>query len=98
MTNTGQVDQQTRKEHSPQQVAAVASVLEDCDHRMDDEGIIFYDERLDLYNTKQKETYRDVVINSELNDKQKKEAEQLVKEFKDIFSDCLLYTSPSPRD
>jgi len=31
---------------------------------MDDNGIIYHDERLDLYNTKQKETYKDVVINS----------------------------------
>ena len=54
---------------------------------MDDNGIIFHDERLDLYNTKQKETYKDVVINSGLNNKQRKEAEQLVEEFKDIFSD-----------
>jgi len=54
---------------------------------MDDDGIIFHDERLDLYNTKRKETYKDVVIKSGLNDKQRKEAEQLVEEFKDIFSD-----------
>jgi len=45
MTNTGQVDQQTRKEHSPQQAAAVACVLEDSDPQMDDDGIIFHDER-----------------------------------------------------
>jgi len=86
MTNTGQVDRQTR-ENSPQQAAAVGCVLEDSDPQMDDDGIIFHDERLDLYNTKQKETYKDVVINSGLNDKQRKEAEQLVEEFKDIFSD-----------
>jgi len=54
---------------------------------MDDDGIIFHDERLDLYNIKQKETYKDVVINSGLNNKQRKEPEQLVEEFKDIFSD-----------
>jgi len=87
MTNTGQVDQQIRKEYSPQQAAAVACVLEDCDPRMDDNGIIFHDDKLDLYNTKQKETYKDVVMNSGLNNKQRKEAEQLVEEFKDIFSD-----------
>jgi len=87
MTNTGQVDQQTRKEHLPQQAAAVACVLKDTDPRMGDGGITFHDKRLDLYNTKQKETYKDVVINSELNDKQRKEAEQIVEKFKDIFSD-----------
>ena len=87
MTNTGQVDQQTRKEHSPQQAAAVSCVLEDCDPRIDDNGVICHDERLDLYNTKQKETYKDVVINFGLNNKQRKEAEQLVEELKDIFSD-----------
>ena len=54
MTNTGQVDQQTRKEHSPQQAAAVACVLEDSVPQMDDDGIIFHDERLDLYNTKKR--------------------------------------------
>ena len=52
MTNTGQVDQQTREEHSPQHAAAVACVLQNCDPQMDDDGIIFHDERLDLYNTK----------------------------------------------
>ena len=87
MTNTGQVDQQTREEHSPQQAAAVACVLEDSDPQMDDGGIISHEERLDLYNTKQKETYKEVVIKYELNDKQRKEARQLVEEFKDIFSD-----------
>jgi len=87
MTNTGEVDQRTRKEHSPQQAAAVPCVLEDSDSQMDDDGIIFHDKRLDLYNTKQKETHKDVVIISGLNSKQRKEAEQLVEEFKDIFSD-----------
>ena len=45
MTNTGQVDQHTQEEHQPQQAAAVACVLEDSDSRMDDDGIIFHDER-----------------------------------------------------
>jgi len=34
MTNTGKVNQQTRKKHSPQQAAAVAYVLEDSDPQM----------------------------------------------------------------
>jgi len=41
----------------------------------------------DLSNTKQKETCKDVVLNSGLNDKQRKQPKQLVEEFKDIFSD-----------
>ena len=57
------------------------------DPQIDDNGIISHDERLDLYNTKQKETHKDVMINYGLNNKQRREAEQLVEEFKDIFSD-----------
>jgi len=52
-------------EKNRQLAAAVASVLEDSDPQMDDDGIIFHDERSDLYNTKQKEIYKDVVINSD---------------------------------
>ena len=42
MINTCQVGQQTREEHSLQQVAAVACVLEDSDPQVDDDGIISY--------------------------------------------------------
>ena len=42
---------------------------------------------LTSYNLKQKETFEDVVVNEELDEEKKTEVKQLLKEYKQIFSD-----------
>lgn len=44
-------------------------------------------EMLELFNSKQKETYKDVKVNPELSVKQKKQIDDLLRQYGDIFSD-----------
>lgn len=60
-------------------LAAVVAVVNDGEIR-------YEEEMLKLYNGKQKETYKDVQINPELKEVQRRVVE-LLEEFADIFSD-----------
>jgi hypothetical protein len=71
------------------EVAAVACVINEegeSDERNDDS---WYSESdvLPLYNTKQKETVDDIVINPDLSEEQKTQVKQLIAEFAEIFTD-----------
>jgi len=48
---------------------------------------------MELYNTMQKETYKDVHVSDALNEEQRDRVWQLVEEFQDIFSDVPKVTS-----
>ena len=66
------------------QAASVACVIEDEVA----EGMTVSDEEvLLLYNLKKKETVDDVVVNPDLTAEQQIEVKQLLKEYKEIFSD-----------
>jgi len=67
------------------QAASVACVLE---NEETDEPVAVKDaDTLPLYNLKQKETVKDVIINPELNTEQPAEIREILKEYQDIFSD-----------
>ena len=67
------------------QAASVACVLED---EVEVEQSAVNDAALlATYNLKQKETYEDVVVNEELDEEKKTEVKELLKEYKQIFSD-----------
>jgi len=67
------------------QAASVARVLEDEET---DEPVAVNDaDTLPLYNLKQKETVKDVIINPELNTEQQAEIREILNEYQDIFSD-----------
>ena len=67
------------------QAASVACVLED---EVEVEQSAVNDAALlPTYNLKQKETFEDVVVNEELDEEKKTEVKQLLKEYKQIFSD-----------
>ena len=63
-------------------VAFVSAVVYDGEFREYGE-----EEILELYNSEQTESYKDVNVNPDLNPKQKKELLQLLENYKDIFSD-----------
>ena len=72
-----------KKEACETETAAyISAVVHDGESGTDGDGEI-----LDLYNSKQKETYKDVDINPELNGRQKAELLRLLEEYGDIFSD-----------
>jgi len=52
----------------PQEVAAVACLIDETDTEDGEVQQIKEDHKMDLYNTVQKETYRDVKINEELSE------------------------------
>jgi len=67
------------------QAASVACVLEDEET---DEPVAVKDaDTLPLYNLKQKETVKDVIINPELNTEQQADIREILNEYQDIFSD-----------
>ena len=53
----------------------------------EDDGVVDDEKLLELPNTEQKETFRDVNVCSELTDEQQREVWQLLEEFQDIFTD-----------
>src|ERR1700733_14035208 len=61
-------------------LAAIATVVNDGE--VDEE-----EEILELYNGVQKESFLDVKVNPELDDKKKSEVRKLLEKYKDIFSD-----------
>ena len=63
--------------------AAGIAVLEVSDN----DGVVDDESLLNLPNTEQKETYRDVNVCPELTEEQKREVWDLLEEFQDIFSD-----------
>src|SRR3984885_5176657 len=63
-----------------QEVATLVTVVNDGEIDKDEE-------LLELYNGVQKESYKDVKINPDLNSKQKGELVRLLERYKDIFSD-----------
>jgi hypothetical protein len=70
------------------EVAAVACVINEegeCNERNDDSWYSKSDV-LRLYNTKQKETIDDIVINPDLNEEQRTQVKQLIVEFAEIFT------------
>ena len=71
----------------PQEIAAVACLIDETDTEDGEVQQIKEDHRMDLYNTIQKETYRDVKINEELSEEDREKLLKLVEEFQDIFSD-----------
>ena len=67
------------------QAASVACVLEDEETH---EPVAVNDaDTLLLYNFKQKETVKDVIINPELNTEQQADIREILNEYQDIFSD-----------
>ena len=67
------------------QAASVACVLE---YEETDEPVAVNDaDTLPLYNLKQKETVKDVIINPELNTEQQAAIREILNEYQDIFSD-----------
>jgi len=66
---------------------AVACVIEDNSTEEDTRATIKDADLLSLYSVQQKETVDDVDINPELNEVQRAELKQLLKEYKQIFSD-----------
>ena len=67
------------------QAASVACALED--EVEVEESAVNDAALLPMYNLKQKETFEDVVVNEELDEEKKMEVKQLLKEYKQIFSD-----------
>lgn len=77
--DTGQIEALGREREEVVTSAAVALV-----HDGDDEND---DELLEVYRGQQKETFRDVNINPDLDEKSKRDIMKLVEEYQDIFSD-----------
>jgi hypothetical protein len=82
----GEIDKKSNTSHIEDQdtktVAFVSAVVHDGGT-----GESREEEILDLYNSKQTETYKDVDINPSLEERQKGELLKLLKEYGDIFSD-----------
>lgn len=70
-----------RKADKSEIAAYILAVVHNCDWGIDVEENI-----LELYNSKQKDTYKDEEIYSELGVRQKGELVRLFEEYKDIFS------------
>ena len=71
-----------------EEAAAVACVIDDSDNVDGDESSsTAVSELLPLYNCEQKETVDQVQINPELSSQQKKQVNDLLREYSDIFSD-----------
>src|SRR6218665_1128073 len=62
------------------ELAAVITVVNDGEIGVDEE-------MLEFFNSKQKETYKDVKVNPELSVKHKRQIDDLLEKYKDIFSD-----------
>ena len=73
-----------RQEVEPAQTVGIA-VIEAEDHL--DEGAVDEEQLLDIINLSGDENYRDVKYNPLLTDRQKKEANALVREFQHIFTE-----------
>ena len=73
------------KQKQVHQAASVACVLED-DVEVE-QSAVNDAALLSTYNLKQKETFEDVVMNEELDEEKKTEVKELLKEYKQIFSD-----------
>ena len=67
------------------QAASVACVLED--EIEVEESAVNDAALLPLYNLKRKESFEDVVVNEELDEEKKTEVKELLKEYKQIFSE-----------
>ena len=69
-------------------IATVKGLIEDSEEETDEE-ITCKNDKSDmlLYNSDQTETWKDVKINPDLNDDDKRKVVKLLKEFQDIFSD-----------
>ena len=84
-------------DENAEEVAAVMGVVEDSDSELDDndedDRIVKESGKMELYNVTQKETWRDVDINPDLDDKTKNQLWKLVQEFGDIFSDVPTVTN-----
>ena len=69
-------------------VAAVTGVVENSDEELEtEESECQVSEYKEIYNKEQKETWRDVDVNPELNAEQKRQVWELIEEYDDIFSD-----------
>ena len=66
-------------------VSASTAVVDVEDH--DEVGVVNEEVLLDLVNTSQGETWRDVQISDELSEEQKNQVKDLLQEFSSIFSD-----------
>ena len=69
-------------------IAAVMGIVEDSEEEQEtDEDLSEVREYKEMYNKEQKETWRDVNINPELNDEQKRQVWELIEKYGEIFSD-----------
>jgi len=75
-----------------EQAAAIACVIEDNSKEEDTGATIKDADLLSLYNVQQKETVDEVDINPELSEVQCAELKQLLKKYKQIFSDLITVT------
>lgn len=62
-------------------ISTIVTVVNDCEDDKED------NELLTLYNGERKGTYRDVIINPDLDENKKMELVELLREYEDIFSD-----------
>jgi hypothetical protein len=80
-----------------EEIAAVMGVVEDSDNESDDndenDRIVKESGKMELYNLTQKETWRDVDINPDLEHEVKSQLWKLVQEYGDIFSDVPTVTN-----
>jgi hypothetical protein len=76
-------------------VAAAASINIITEDSEDEEGMSEVNDmgKMQLYNTIQKETYRDVHINPELTEQQKEDIQQLLQQYESVFSDVPTITN-----